>query len=437
VTLKKYEEGLSMLTSLYTAITGMNANGTWLSVIGDNIANMNTVGFKASRVAFGDILAGVVGSLQVGRGVLINDISPLFTQGSFETTANALDLSIDGDSFFMVSESGARYYTRAGQFSIDKDGYIVNPDGLILQGYLTDASGSVTGTLGDLQIGGRQSLANSTTSATIALNLDSTADIQTTPFTLDDNGDGTNDDPANYNFSNTITVYDSQGGAHQVTLYFEKTADNTWDVHYVYPDPADPLLLTEAGSQTLTFDTNGALVDDNSATSISFDFGASVTSPQDISFDFGTGTAESGDGTDGTTQYASDFGVMLLSQDGYPAGNLMNISISEDGVITGVFTNGQTRAIGQIALAKFTAPDKLAKLGRNLYSESYDSGQPIVGMANTSGLGRVLSNSLELSNVDLAEEFVKMISAQRGFQANSRIITTTDEMLQELVNLNR
>ncbi len=428
-----------MLTSLYTAITGMNANGTWLSVIGDNIANLNTVGFKSSRVAFGDVLAGVVGSLQVGRGVLISDISPLFTQGSFETTASALDLSIDGDSFFILSDSGARDYTRAGQFSIDKDGYIVNPGGLILQGYLADAAGNITGTLGDLQIGGRQSLANATTSATIAINLDATSAIQTTPFTLDSNGDGNDDDPANYNFSNTIAVFDSQGGVHRATLYFEKTADNTWDVHYVYPDPLNPSVLTEAGSQTLTFDTNGALVDDGSGTAISFDFGASVTSPQNITFNYGTGTGESpaGTGLDGTTQYAADFGVMLLSQDGYPAGSLTNVSISEDGIITGVFTNGQTRSIGQIALAKFTAPDALAKLGRNLYSESFDSGQPIIGMANTSGLGRVLSNSLELSNVDLAEEFVKMISAQRGFQANSRIITTTDELLQELVNLKR
>jgi len=426
-----------MLTSLYTAITGMNANGTWLSVIGDNIANLNTVGFKASRVAFGDILAGAAGSLQVGRGVLINDISPLFTQGSFETTANPLDLSIDGDSFFIVSESGAHYYTRAGQFSLDKDGNIVNPNGLILQGYLADASGDITGTTGNLQIAGRQSLANATGDAVITLNLNSTAAIQTSPFTLDGNGDGTSDDPANYNFSNTVSVYDSQGGSHQVTLYYAKTADNAWTVHYVYPDSANPAELVEAGTQSLTFNTDGALVDDNSGTSISFNFGASVTSPQEITFDFGTGTAESGDGLDGTTQFASDFGVMHLSQDGYPAGSLMNISISEDGIITGVFTNGQTRAIGQVALAKFIASDKLSKLGRNLYAESYDSGQPVVGMANTSGLGRVLSNSLELSNVDLAEEFVKMISAQRGFQANSRIISTTDEMLQELVNLKR
>jgi flagellar hook protein FlgE len=426
-----------MLTSLYTAITGMNANGTWLSVIGDNIANMNTTGFKASRVAFGDVLAGVVGSLQVGRGVLISDISPLFTQGSFETTSNGLDLSIDGDSFFMVSDAGARYYTRAGQFSIDKDGYIVNPEGLILQGYLADTSGNITGTLGDLQIAVRQSLAQATTTASVALNLDATGAIQTSAFTLDGNGDGTDNDPLNYNFSNTITVYDSQGGAHQVTLYFAKTADNTWDVHYVNPDPTTPSVLVDAGTQALTFDTNGALIDDNSGSSINLDFGGSVTTPQAISFDYGTGTAEGGDGLDGTTQFASNFGVMHLSQDGYPAGSLDNMTISENGIITGIFTNGQTRAIGQIGLAKFIAPDSLAKLGRNLYSESFDSGQPIVGMADTSGLGRVLSNSLELSNVDLADEFVKMISAQRGFQANSRIITTTDELLQELVNLKR
>jgi len=432
-----------MLTSLYTAISGMSANGTSLSVIGDNIANLNTIGFKGSRVAFGDVLSqtitGVAGSSQVGRGVLISSVSPLFTQGSFETTASALDLAIDGDGFFIVSEGGAKYYTRAGQFSIDKDGKVVNPDGLVLQGYLADASGNITGATGDLQIATRQSPAKKTENVSLAINLDATAKAPADPFTLDGNGDGVNNDPKNYNFSTTVTVYDSQGGAHQITLYFVKTGDNAWDVHYVNQDPTDPTLLVEAGTQSLTFDQNGALVDDGSTTAISFDFGAAVTSPQDIYFNYGTGTGETppGDGLDGTTQFASDFAVMNLSQDGYSAGSLKNVVISEDGVITGVFTNGQTRAIGQVALARFIAPTGLTKLGRNLYAETYDSGQPIVGMAGTSGLGRVLSNTLELSNVDLAEEFVKMISAQRGFQANSRIITTTDELMQELVNLKR
>ena len=179
-----------MLTSMYSAVSGMNANGTSLSVIGDNIANLNTVGFKGSRATFGDVLAGSVGALQIGRGVLVSGVSPLFTQGSFETTANALDLGIEGDGFFIVNEGGANYYTRAGYFSLDKDGFIVNPDGLILQGYLADTAGNITGTIEDLRIESRQSLARATTNSTIALNLDSQSAAQVTPFTLDGNGDG-------------------------------------------------------------------------------------------------------------------------------------------------------------------------------------------------------------------------------------------------------
>ncbi len=432
-----------MITSLYTAISGLSASGTSLSVISDNIANMNTIGYKASRVAFGDVLSqtltGIAGSSQVGRGVLVSGVSPLFTQGSFETTESVLDLAVDGDGMFIVNDGNASYYTRAGQFSISKEGYIVNPDGLVLQGYLADESGNITGTIGSLNIANVQSVAKVTSMADIALNLDATSEIQAVAFTLDGNGDTVNDDPTNYNFSSTITVYDSQGGAHQVTLYFEKTAANSWTVHYVHADPSNPNLLVEAGTQALTFDVNGALVNDNTGTGINFNFGTSVTSPQAIQFNYGTGTGETppGTGLDGTTQFATDFAVLSLNQNGYTAGSLKNMQISADGVITGIFTNGQTRAIGQIALAKFIAPDMLTKLGRNLFAESYDSGQPIVGAASTSGLGRVLSNTLELSNVDLAEQFVKMISAQRGFQANSRIITTTDELMQELVNLKR
>lgn len=431
-----------MLTSLYTGISGMNANGSALSVIGDNIANLNTVGFKASRATFSDVLSqtltGVGGSGQIGRGVMVQSISPVFGQGSFETTANGLDLAIDGDGLFIVSDNGSRYYSRAGQFSVSKDGYIVNPDGMILQGYLADAAGNITGALGDLAIGTRQSPANTTTSATVAVNLDSRLQAPAAAFTLDGNGDGTNDDPANYNKSSTVTVYDSQGGAHEVTMYFAKTAANAWDVHYVYKDPANPALLVTAGSQSLTFDTNGALIDDNSGAAINFNFGPAVT-PQSIAFDFGTGTGEAppGTGLDGTTQFASDFAVMNLTQDGYGAGFLRNLVVSEDGMVTGIFTNGQTRAMGQVALARFVAPTELTKLGRNLYGESSSSGQAIIGSAATSGLGRVMSNSLELSNVDLAEEFVRMISAQRGFQANSRIITTTDELIQEMIALKR
>ncbi len=428
-----------MLTSLYSAVSGMSANGLSLSVIGDNIANMNTVGFKGSRVSFGDILSQSLGTSQIGRGVLVSAVNPLFTQGSFENTASALDLAIAGQGFFMLNDNGSLMYTRAGQFSMNKDGYIVNPEGLILQGYLADAAGVITGATGDLRVGGTQGLARMTANTTVSLNLDATATIPTAAFTLDNNGDGTSDDPGNYNYSTTTTVYDSQGGSHDVTLYFLKTAVNQWTVHYVHDDPANPGSLIEAGTQSLSFDEQGRLVDDGSATAVSFDFGAAVTTPQDITFNFGSGTGEAipGGGLDGTMQFASPFSMMKLTQDGYGAGSLRSVMISDDGVIMGIFSNGQSRPLGRVALARFEAPEGLVKVGRNLYAESFDSGQPIVGSPETSGLGSVLSNSLELSNVDLAEEFVKMIAAQRGFQANSRIVTTSDELMQELVNLKR
>ncbi len=435
-----------MLSALFTGVSGINANGSALSVVGDNIANMNTVGFKSSRTSFGDVLSqtlgGAGGSSQIGRGVMVRSVDPLMTQGSFETSSNGLDLAIDGDGFFMVNDSGSRFYTRAGQFSLDKTGNIVNPDGLILQGYLADINGNITGTLGDLLIGSAQSPALATLTATVAVNLDGAATVPAAAFTLDGNGDGTANDPANFNSSTTITVYDSQGGAHDVTMYFVKNAApaNSWTTHYVYPDPANPNLLVQtAATQTLTFDSSGALVNDNSAVPMNFNFGASVVTPQAVAFNFGTGTGEvpAGSGLDGSTQFASDFSVIRLNQNGYGAGFLKNLSISENGTITGIFTNGQTRQIGQVALAKFVAPTDLTKTGRNLFAESFDSGQPVIGAATTSGLGMVMSNALELSNVDLAEEFVKMIVYQRGFQANSRVITTSDELLQELVNLKR
>jgi flagellar hook protein FlgE len=420
-----------MLTSLFTAISGMDATGTQLSVIGDNIANMNTVGFKKSTVAFGDVLSSsisnVAGSAQVGRGVFVQEVSPLFTQGAFETTESALDIAIDGDGFFAVNDQGSNYYTRAGNFSLDRDGYIVNPDGLRLQGYLADAAGNLTGTTGSLQLSATQSPARLTGAAGVSVNLDATSPAQTAAFTLDGDGNGVPNDPLSYNSSTTVTMYDSQGGDHQVTLYYAKTAANSWDVHYVYEDPANPGQLIEAagGPQTLTFDTAGNLTA-TSAGSPVFNFGGGVTANQSVSFDH-----------TGTMQYASNFAVLKVDQDGYSSGALKNLIISDAGVMTGIFTNGQTRLIGQIALAKFIAPTELAKLGRNLYGESFASGQPIISAPGTSGLGRVASNSLELSNVDLAVEFVKMISAQRGFQANSRIITTTDELMQEVVNIKR
>ncbi|MGC2061486.1 MAG: flagellar hook protein FlgE [Thermodesulfovibrionales bacterium] len=431
-----------MLTSLFTGVSGMNANSVELSTIGDNIANMNTVGFKGSRVAFGDVLSqtltGTSGSSQVGRGVNVSKVSPLFTQGSLQSTESVLDMAIEGDGFFMVSDGNARYYTRAGQFSQDKNGNIVNSDGLAVQGFLADAAGNITSNRGNLQISSTQSPANITTSADLAVNLDATQGVKTWAFT---SPSATAPDPATYNESTTITVYDSQGGAHDVTAHFVNTGPNAWTVHYVYKDSTNQYV--ESGTQDLTFNdgtapnVGGSLAADNVAP-LTFTWGGSVTASA-ISFNYGTGTGDTpaGTGLDGTTQFASAFSVLNLSQDGYSSGSLTNVSLSDSGVMTGVFTNGQTRKIGQIALARFLAPTGLTRLGRNLYGESFDSGQPVVGTAQTSGLGRVLGHTLEQSNVDLSQEFVQMIAAQRGFEANSKIITTTDELMQTLVNLKR
>ncbi|MDA8239507.1 MAG: flagellar hook protein FlgE [Nitrospiraceae bacterium] len=423
-----------MLTSLFTGVSGMNANGTALSVIGDNIANMNTVGFKASRTCFGDVLSqtltGVAGSSQVGRGVVVSGVSPLFTQGSLQSTQSALDLAIEGDGFFIVSDGASKYYTRAGQFSLDKDGNISNSDGLILQGFLADAGGNITSQTGPLQLAATQSPAKMTEKVSLGVNLEASEAAKTWAFT---SPSATPPDPASYNKSTTLTLYDSQGDAHDVTAHFVKTGDNAWTAHYVFQDATGQYV--EAGSQNLAFDTDGSLVNDNNA-AIAFNWGPAVAAGS-ITFNYGTGTGETpaGTGLDGTTQFSSPFSVLSQSQDGYGAGSLKNVSISEDGIVTGIFTNGQTREIGQVILARFIAPERLTKLGRNLYGESYDSGQAISGTPETSGLGRLLANTLEQSNVDLAQEFVNMIAAQRGFQANSRVITTTDQLMQELVNL--
>ncbi len=435
-----------MLSSLFSAISGLNANGVSLSVIGDNVANMNTVGFKRSRVSFGDVLSraitGIGGNSQIGRGVIVTDVSPIFNQGSFETTSNALDMAIDGDGFFILKNNDATYYTRAGQFKVDKDGYIVNPDGFRVQGYQFTSTGQATGVIGDINISAVNSPPNATTEVLIAANISSESPIIAGGFDINDRNNTSN-------FNTTVTVFDSLGNAHNVTVYFTKTAANTWDWNVVANASEVSSTVVSAdgtvaliASGTITFDTNGALDTESAITYYNtagdgIDF-VGATASQAIDFDFGTSiTTDGGDGLDATTQFGTDSTTLFINQDGYTAGSLTTLNISEDGLITGIFTNGQTKPLAQVALAKFVAPEELVKLGRNLFAESYASGQPVIGEPANSGFGRVLSNSLELSNVDLAEEFITMISAQRGFQANSRIVTTTDDLLQELVNLKR
>lgn len=418
-----------MLTSLFTGISGLNANALALSVIGDNIANANTVGFKASRANFGDILSQMLGgtvTMQVGRGTMIIDIQRIFTQGTLETTPNPLDLAIEGDGFFVVRQiNGPIYYTRAGQFRLDREGFIVDPNGYRLQAYQI-TQGNVTGAIGDVYLAGLISEPSATKNIKTQVNLDSRENVRTWQFTP-----GANlPDPSVYNYSTAITVYDSLGNPHLVYNYYVKTDVNKWDVRVIYDDrkgadPNNPNYV-EAGSLTLEFKEDGTLK--TSATKdIAFDFSKwGATSPQNITLDF-----------TGTTQYGSPYAVVSQTQDGYSAGSLIAITVDQNGVILGVFTNGQVKKVAQVVLAKFVAPHYLTKVGRNLLLESYSSGGPIYGAPGTVGVGTVYANSLESSNVDLAEEFIRMIAAQRAYQANVRVITTTDNVLNELMNIVR
>jgi flagellar hook protein FlgE len=436
---------MSILTSLFTGVTGLNAYGTGLSVVGNNIANLDTIGFKSGDVSFADVisqsLAGATDSSQVGLGVYVNGVLTQFGQGSFQTTSNALDLAIDGNGFFSVKDgSGAIFYTRNGTFNLDQAGNVTTPEGAILQGYLADATGNLTGQIGDLNVGTTTFPPLPTSNVNLVANVDSSDSVIGAPFDV-------NNPSTTSNFSTSMTVYDSLGNGHLISVYFQKTAEaptgNTWNYYAVVNGSDSFSGNAEVQAQgTLTFTSSGALDTESAVTyplaSGGFDFNGGATQGQVIAFDFGNSiTTDGGTGLDGLTQFSSPSAVLQQIQDGYASGTLQSVSVGNDGIISGLFTNGKNRPLGQVALVRFNAPEGLVHMGDNLFSSTADSGQPIIGQANAAGMGKVQSDSLEQSNVDLGQEFVNMIQYQRGFQANSRVITVADAMLQELVNIIR
>ena len=410
-----------MIASLYAGISGLSANATAMTVIGDNIANVNTTAFKGNRSHFANILStslgGEAATAGVGRGVEFWGVNAQWTQGSIENSSSATDLAINGKGFFMVQDpSGSNFYTRAGNFTFDKNGYLVNPDGLKLQGYAIDAGGNV-GSITDIYIPGeRISPPSPTTEFNFDINLNSGA-------------------AAGDTYTTAQTMYDSLGNAIPVTFTFTRqAAAQTWTVTGSIP--------TSAGT--------GVTFGGNASMNIVFDANGNMTSPAaDVAVDLAltngaTPLATTWTMLDATgvslgdiTGYASESGTTFQYQDGYPAGSLRSISVDETGVVTATYSNGEMTPMFQAALVDFPSYDGLAKMGRNLYAESIASGQALPGVAGTGRLGSVAPSSLEMSNVDLAEEFVKMITTQRAFQANSRVITSSDEILQELINIKR
>lgn len=423
-----------MLSALFSGISGLSAHQNAISVIGNNIANVNTVGFKGSRTAFSNVLSqSIIDVGQIGRGVKLADVSKNFAQGSFESTSSVTDLAIDGNGFFIVENSNGRYYTRAGQFSLNSDGLLVTTDGSRVQGYSINSSGSRDGSLGDIDLSSPSSSPKATTKVTLSLNLNSDESVPSAFSTSDP--DGTS------NFSSAITVYDSLGNGHLTTVYFRKDSENTWEWHALVDGGeltgGTSGTLQEVASGTLTFNEYGAL-DTETTTSSDFDFAGGAAQNQSITFEFGTSiTTDGGTGLDGTTQFAAPSATNFQNQDGYSSGSLQSLSINGEGILTGLFSNGATKDLYQLALANFKNPNGLTSIGGNLFAESKDSGLPILGVGKSSGFGTINSGSLELSNVDLSQEFVNMITIQRGFQANSKIILAGDEMLQDLVNLKR
>lgn len=433
---------MAILTSLFSGVSGLSAFGTGLGVVSNNIANMNTIGFKDGDVSFSDIisqsLGGAAEGSQVGRGVFVNSVRTQFTQGSFETTGNALDMAIEGEGFFIVKDAaGGEFYSRAGIFDLDKNGVVVNPDGLFLQGLQADITGNLTGQSGNINLAATSFPPLATTRGDFSANLDSRVPIPAA-FSVA-NPTGTS------NFSTSITVFDSLGNGHLVSVYFRKASEpvtgNTWEYFAVVDanDSATGAAQVQANG-ILTFGTDGTLQNESAVTypTGGFDFSGGPNQNQVIALDFGTNVVtDLGSGLDGLTQFGTVSALLNQSQDGFASGSLQRVSINKEGIVTGLFTNGKSRALAQILLSRFNSNQGLSKVGGNLYTISADSGQPITGVASSAGLGKILTNSLELSNVDLAQQFVKMIEFQRGFQANSRVITTTDDILQELVNLKR
>ncbi|MEW6736401.1 MAG: flagellar hook protein FlgE [Acidobacteriota bacterium] len=405
-----------------TALSGLRASSNSLSVAGNNIANANTTAFKSSSITFADIYLGSIGArfngagvpVQIGNGVSVASVNRDFSQGNLSSSNSPTNLAIEGNGYFVVKDSaGVQSYTRAGDFILDKDGFLVTPSGQQVQGYAA-VNGVVPpdAALTTLQVPIGETIAPRLTSeATLRMNLNA-ADANGTQFNA------------------TVQVFDSLGRSHNLNLVFTKTADLSYSVTATLdgnaaqttPNPAD-----------LQFDANGNLTMPAAPATLSImPDQAQLNGATLPSIDLNLYEA---DGTANITNFATASSVSSTTQDGFPAGAISGLITDKTGTLIAVFNNGQTRPIGQIALATFNSQDGLQALSNNLFSETSSSGPPSIGRPSSGGRGNVVGNALEQSNVDIATEFTNLIIAQRSFQANSRVITTVNQTLQDLLQI--
>ncbi len=401
-----------------SSLSGMKAANADLNVTSHNIANVGTTGFKESRAEFAEVFSSTgYGLLRngIGAGVRLTNVAQQFSQGDINQTGRYLDLAVDREGFFTVSNNGTNVYTRAGNFQRDSNGYVTTPDGFRLQAFppRADGSGFDTGRLVDLQLLTSDSPPSPTTLVNLGVTLPGNA-AQPTITTFNPN------DGNSYNETTSVTVYDSLGVAHQQSVYYVKTATpNEWQAH-VYVDG------TSMGpATTVRFDNNGAL-----------------TLPANGRITLAPFTPTTGAGVlnmtldiTGTNQYGEAFAKKDQRQDGYASGKLNEFTVSPEGVVYARYSNGVDRAIGQVALTNFTNPQGLVSQGNNTWTHSYASGEPRTGAPGTSDFGQVASGALEASTVDLTEQLVNMIVAQRNFQANSQMLSTQDQITQTVINI--
>ncbi len=429
---------MALFNTLNTGITGLGSNGLALSVIGDNIAHMNTNGFKGSTAQFQDLVVEKLsgGRGQLGLGSALGKVRQSFAQGALENSSRNGDVAIDGKGFFVVQDTdGNDFYTRAGQFQLTTEGNLIDLVGNKLQGFGVISPGGTLNTApGDLLIPTTPIPGVATTELTLSANLN--PDIGRTVFSTPPviaAGDDFSVVTDAADFTTSMTVYDSLGGSHDVTVAYYETATGAW-TYSAYVDAGEtggtegePL---EIGSGTVAFDTSGNL--DEPASTIN---PAAVTftgaAAQTIAFDFGQA-----DGGGSLTQYDDGgFSVSDVQQNGNGSGSLIDFSIDRDGLVNGIYSNGESRTLGQVVLATFRAEGELERAGNNLFAATTLSGDPAIGVPGTGGRGRTQAFAVELSNVDLESEFVRMIKSQKGYQAGARVVSSADDMLQELIQI--
>ncbi len=424
---------MALYNAIDTSLSGLEANGQHLSLVSDNIVNANTTGFKSTRGEFQDFVLQhlIAGPNQdVGRGVNMAGTTTSFHQGSINHTERNTDVAINGNGFFVLDGGKGRSFTRDGSFRFDRQGWLTTLNGERVQAYQAGADGSISGKVSDIRVPQDSLPARPSNRVQVHMNLDSRANVYD-KFDLDHPQETAQ-------FSTASSVYDSLGNQHSVGMYFNKVDDGTWEwvamADGAEMDKGDPGEQVQVARGLLVFDEVGRLeYSDQYLTNTSFAGGAKPN--QELQFDFGDAIDDDGTGVKGSTQYGAKSSVFRNVQDGFGSGTLLDMDIDAEGIVSGVYSNGFSRPLGQLAIARFEATERLGRVGQNQFKETTNSGAALLGKSNANGRGQVVTRSLERSNVDLASEFMEMLRAQRGFQASARSINTANNMLDEIVAL--